>query len=199
MFIVTWIFSILLGTWAWYGLNFSETIEIRNVMKNQDDVKYPNKFSEYFAKNYFCLSYYFKIAMPWHIFHLPPLPRGSIALVGLGLQYEVSRSHSDTPHSVVIPERAIGPSQSSLTDNTQYSQETDTQAPGGIRARHSNKWAAVDPYLKPRGYLNWPRYVLEIAQILQLSGNWLGEAIVAGLRKAKKEFPSWCMMCKKRF
>jgi len=53
---------------------FGNRIEIRNVMKNQDDVKYPNKSSQYFAKNYFCLSYYFKIAMPWHVFYLPPPP-----------------------------------------------------------------------------------------------------------------------------
>jgi hypothetical protein len=100
-------------------------IEIRNVIKNQDDVKCPNKYFQYFAQNYFCVSYYFKIAMPWHVFHLP-LPRGSMALVGIGLQYEVPRSHSDTPRSVRLPERAIGLSQSPLTDKTQYSQKTDT-------------------------------------------------------------------------
>lgn len=55
--------------------------------------------------------------------------------------------------------------------NSQHSQETETQAPGGIRARHPSKRAVVDPYLKLRGYLNRPRYVLEIAQIMQLSGD----------------------------
>lgn len=51
---------------------FGNKIEIRNFMKNQDDVKCPNKSSQYFAHNYFYVSYYFKIAMPWHVFHLPP-------------------------------------------------------------------------------------------------------------------------------
>ena len=104
---------------------FGNIIVIWKVMKNQDDVKCPNKSSQYFAQNYFCVSYYFKIAMPWQVFHLPPrLPRGSMALVGIGLEYEVPRSHSDTPLSVRLPERAIGPSQSPLTIHNTHKRQT---------------------------------------------------------------------------
>jgi hypothetical protein len=117
---------------------FGKRIEIRNVMKNKDDVKCSNKFSQYFSQNYFLVSHYFKIVMAWRVLHLLCLPRGSMAQVGLGFQYEIPRSHSDTPHLVWLPERATGPSQSPLTGNTKHSQETGTQATGEIRGRHAN-------------------------------------------------------------
>jgi hypothetical protein len=75
---------------------------------------------------------------------------GSTALGGLGLLFfEVSRSHSDTPHSVDSPGRVIGPSQKPLPDNTQYSQDTDIYAPGGIQTRNLGKQTAADPRLGP--------------------------------------------------
>jgi hypothetical protein len=59
---------------------------------------------------------------------------GSTALFGLGLQIvQVSRSHSDTPLSVELSGRAIGPSQRPLPDNTQHSQETAFHAQVGIQ------------------------------------------------------------------
>jgi hypothetical protein len=103
---------------------FGNRIEIRNVMKNQEDLKCPNKSSQYFAQNYFCVSITSKLRFRDTFYIYPLLPRGSMALVGLGLQYEVPRSHSDNPHSVGHPKRAIGPSQSPLTDNTQHSQHS---------------------------------------------------------------------------
>jgi hypothetical protein len=73
---------------------FGNRIEIWNVMKYQDEIQCISKSSWYFAQKFFCVLYYFKIAMPWHVFHPFLLPRGPTALVTLGLQYDVPRSHS---------------------------------------------------------------------------------------------------------
>jgi hypothetical protein len=61
----------------------------------------------------------------------PPFPFYDLeALVGHGLLiFEVSRSHSDTSHSVGI--LWTSPSQRRLSDNTQNSQETAITASGG--------------------------------------------------------------------
>ena len=68
------------------------------------------------------------------------------SLVGKGLIIiEASRSHSDTPHSVGVLGRLIGPSQKPLPDKSQHSQKTCIHAPGGIRTRNPCKRAAVDP------------------------------------------------------
>jgi len=53
-----------------------------------------------------------------------------------------SESHSDTPHSVRI------------RDNTQYSQQTDIHAPGGIRTHNPNKQVAAGLCLRLRGHWN---------------------------------------------
>ena len=45
-----------------------------------------------------------------------------------------------------------------VPDNTQFSQDTDIPAPGGIRTRNPSKRAAADPRLRPRG--SWVRPVL---------------------------------------
>jgi hypothetical protein len=52
--------------------------------------------------------------------------------------------------------RGIGPSQKSLPDNTQHSQETDIPTPGGIWTRNPSKRTAADPSLRPRGH--WDRH-----------------------------------------
>ena len=49
---------------------------------------------------------------------------------------ESSRSHSDTTHSVDFSERVINPTQRSLPDNTQQSQETGIHARGKIRTHN---------------------------------------------------------------
>jgi len=78
---------------------------------------------------------------------------GTSALVGLGLLIaEVSRSHSDTPHSVGLLWMAIGPSLIPLPDNTQHSQQIDIHAAGGIRTRNTSRRAAADPRLRWRGH-----------------------------------------------
>jgi hypothetical protein len=64
------------------------------------------------------------------------LSHGSIALVGLGLLCEDSRSHS---------------SQGPLLDNTQHSPQTGIHTPGGIRTRNPGRRAAIDPLPRTRG------------------------------------------------
>jgi hypothetical protein len=44
----------------------------------------------------------------------------------------------------------ISPTQRPLSDDTQYSQETNIHAPGGIRTYNPRKRAAVDLLLRPR-------------------------------------------------
>jgi hypothetical protein len=72
------------------------------------------------------------------------------------------RSHSDTPHSVDSSGRVISPTQISLLDNTQHSEEIDIHALGGIRTRNPNKRTAADPCLRPRGHQDRRLYIIEI-------------------------------------
>jgi hypothetical protein len=78
---------------------------------------------------------------------------GTTALSGAGTpDFEVLRSHSDTPHSV----RCLWTSdkfvaETSTWKNIHRSQQTDIHAPGGIRTRNPSKRAAADLRLRPRG------------------------------------------------
>ena len=84
---------------------------------------------------------------------------GSTALVGLCLVIvKVSRSHSDTPHSVGLLWASDRPA--AETHNTQHSQETDIHALDGIRTRNPSKRAAAEPSLRPRGHWDRPYSVL---------------------------------------
>jgi hypothetical protein len=59
--------------------------------------------------------------------------------MGLSLIVEVSTSHSDTPHSVVLlwtSDRLVAP-------DLQHSQESDIDTTGGIRTRNPGKRAGV--------------------------------------------------------
>jgi len=62
--------------------------------------------------------------------------------VGQGLLiYQVSRSHSDAPHSVGLIWTSVQPSLRPLPDNTQHSQETDIHAlPGFEPAIPTSEW-----------------------------------------------------------
>ena len=62
---------------------------------------------------------------------------------------EVSRSHSDTPHSVGLLCTSDQPDVGTLSANTQQSQETGIQAPGGIRTRNPIK--SEGPQTTPKG------------------------------------------------
>jgi hypothetical protein len=55
-------------------------------------------------------------------------------------------------HATLGSGLVTGPTQQSLPDNTQQSQEKDIHASGGIRTRDPNKRAAADPRITPRGH-----------------------------------------------
>ena len=73
------------------------------------------------------------------IFHLHCFSHGSTAHVGLGLLLilEVSKSHSDTPHSLGFLWTSDRPIPETTTwKHTQHSQQTRIHAPDGIRTRN---------------------------------------------------------------
>jgi len=61
-------------------------------------------------------------------------------------------TRSDTPHSVGLLWTSDQPD---APDNTQHSQNTDIQVPGGIRTHNPRKQAATNPRLRLRGH--WGR------------------------------------------
>ena len=61
-------------------------------------------------------------------------------------------THSDTRHSVGLLWTSDQPD---APDNTQHSQQTDIQVPGGIRTHNPSKQAATNPGLRLRGH--WGR------------------------------------------
>ena len=79
--------------------------------------------------------------------------------MGQGLLiHEVSRSHTTTHHSRQDSSgRVISPTQRSLPDNTQHSQQTNIHDPGGIRTHNLSRRAAEDLRLRPRGH--WDRQI----------------------------------------
>jgi len=69
---------------------------------------------------------------------------------------EVSWSHTTTYHSRYDSSgRVISSSQRPLPDNTQHSQQTNINAPGGIRTNDRRRRAAADLRLRPR--CHWDR------------------------------------------
>ena len=74
------------------------------------------------------------------------------------LAYEVSWSHTTTRHiRQDSTGRVISPSQRPLPDNIQHSQQTNINAPGGIRTHNLSSRAAKDLRLRPRGH--WDRLI----------------------------------------
>ena len=71
------------------------------------------------------------------------------------------RTHTHTHTAVGLRRRGIGPSQPPLPDNTQHSQQTDINAPGGIRTRNPSKRADADPRFRPRGYRDRLKFFLQ--------------------------------------
>ena len=83
-------------------------------------------------------------------------------LVGHALLiFEVSRSHSDTLHSVGLVQTIDQSVAQTLPDNTHHSQEPDIHAPARIRTRSPSKRKAADPGLRPRGHRD--RLTIELA------------------------------------
>jgi len=66
-------------------------------------------------------------------------------LAGQGL-FLIEASQLHTTHHTLSDSsgRVISPTRRPLPDNTQHSQQTDIRAPGEIRTRNPNKWAAAD-------------------------------------------------------
>ena len=67
---------------------------------------------------------------------------------------EASWLHSDTPSLIDSSGRMISPTQRTLPDNTQHSQQRDIHAPCRIRTHNPNKRAAADPRLRQHGHWN---------------------------------------------
>jgi len=77
--------------------------------------------------------------------------------MGQGLLiHDVSRSHSDTPHSVGLLRTMSSPSERPLPDNNQHSQQIDIHAAGGIRTHNLSRRAAADLRLGLCGH--WDRH-----------------------------------------
>jgi len=67
--------------------------------------------------------------------------------------------HTQTYHSRWDTSgRVISPTQRSILDNTQNSQETGFNTSDGIQTRNPSKRAAADPRLRPRGH--WDQLTL---------------------------------------
>ena len=81
--------------------------------------------------------------------------------------------------------RVISSSQRPLRDNTQHSQQTDINAPDGIRTHNLSRRTAADLRLRTRGH--WGQHPYEVRRINTRSSNcykteWPGAAIpTAGL------------------
>ena len=108
---------------------------------------------------------------------------------GLGLLYEVPRSHSDTPHSIGLFWTRDRPLP--LPDNTQHSQETDIHAPGRIRTRNPSKRAAVDPRLRPRGHRDRQHSLAYIFSLKSFSGMFK----IMFLKHGSLMYTSQCTFC----
>jgi len=76
---------------------------------------------------------------------------GSTTPVGLGLLYEVTRSHSFRHIILGTTLRFLRTSDhlvAETSDNTQHSKDTDIHSSCGIRTRNPNKRSAPDPRLR---------------------------------------------------
>ena len=73
-------------------------------------------------------------------------------------------THNDTPQSVELLWTGDRPVAGTLPDNTQHSQETDSNAPGGTRSRNPIKRALADLHLRPPG--RWDRRCLRLPSSL---------------------------------
>jgi hypothetical protein len=87
---------------------------------------------------------------PWWLYFHSPVAGFSL------LVFEVFWSHTTTSHSLYDSSgRVINPSQRPLPDITQYLQQTNIRATGGIRTHNLGRRAAEDLHLRTRGH--WDR------------------------------------------
>ena len=99
------------------------------------------------------------------------------------LTLEASRLYSDTPTLRRIPLEEWSACRRNLYLTTQHSQETDVNAPRGIRARSPTKRQAADPRLRPRG--QWDRFLKY--QSNEMKGNGIPDAQSSVFRKLKSK------------
>jgi hypothetical protein len=94
--------------------------------------------------------------------------RSSTDLWGLGLLIvEVSRSHSDTPHSVGLHWANDPPvADNSTWQHTQHSQEADIHTAVRIQTRNPSKRVAADPHLKHPGHSD--RLLINVRDIIHV-------------------------------
>jgi hypothetical protein len=59
-------------------------------------------------------------------------------------------------HSVGFLGRGISPTQRPISDNTQYSQETDIHDPGGIQISNPSKRTAAELHFRSHDHGDWP-------------------------------------------
>jgi hypothetical protein len=96
------------------------------------------------------------------------LSHGSMtALVALGLLYEVSRSHLDTPYFVGLLWTRDRSSERPLPDNKQHSTEAGLQGAGGTRTRNSSNQAAIDPPPRLLGHCERLVCVCEVIKFIK--------------------------------
>ena len=99
-----------------------------------------------------------------HLFLYVATARSGRGPYNRGFTITHTHTHTHTPHSVGLLWMSDQPcAETSLCDNRQHPQETDSHVPGGIRTRNPSKRANVYPRLRPR--IHWDR--LEI--LFQLS------------------------------
>ena len=81
----------------------------------------------------------------------------------------------------------ISPSQRPLPDNTQYSQQTNIHALGGIRPPDRSRRAAVDLRLRPRGYWDRLRHIITILYYIKIDAgrHVLNEEVVSSKKTEK--------------
>jgi hypothetical protein len=95
-----------------------------------------------------------RLASPALLYFIYIYPMALQPNAGHGLlNLEASTSHTTTHHSQCISSgRVISPSQRSLPDNTQHSQQTNIHAPGRTGTHNPSRRVAADPCLRPRGF-----------------------------------------------
>ena len=151
----------------------TKSLKCVNVWKNSNILEQQEEFKTAYTKqlrvdlssdNHLSSSLLFKVIslVPSLFLILTSFYLLTVGVVG----YCCTVSHSDTTHTHTHTHthtqthhsrqdssgRVITPTQRSVPDNTQHSQETNIHALSGIRTHNSRKQASVDPRLRPRGH-----------------------------------------------
>jgi hypothetical protein len=101
---------------------------------------------------------YYHIALYIHTIYIYIKYQRTVKSLSIFFVSQVSPSydHTQTHHTqYYFSGLVISPSQRPVPDNTQYTQQTNIHAPGGIRTHDRSRQAAVDLRRRPRGH--WER------------------------------------------